>query len=178
VEFLLRKAVPEDTSVLTDLIDSSVRELQKQDYTAAQIDGAIGTVFGVDSQLIADGTYFVVETAERSIVGCGGWSYRKTLYGSDHHTRRQDALLDPATDAARIRAFFVHPDYARRGIGTRILDACEQAAIAAGFHRFELGATLTGVKLYQARAYVPGVSISVPLPNGELLPVVLMTKSV
>jgi GNAT superfamily N-acetyltransferase len=171
----LRLAVPEDIPVLRQLIDTSVRGLQTQDYTWAQIEGALKTVFGVDSQLIADGTYIVAET-ESMIVGCGGWSKRKTLYGSDHWTGREDSLLDPARDAAKIRAFFIHPDWARRGVGTLILKACEDAARAAGFMRYEMGATLTGAKLFGVKGYVAVKPISIPLLNGESLPVIHMEK--
>jgi GNAT superfamily N-acetyltransferase len=110
------------------------------------------------------------------IVGCGGWSKRKTLYGGDQWTGREAALLDPNHDAAKIRAFFVHPAWARRGIGSMILDACERAARAAGFTRFEMGATLTGVHLYRARGYVALENLEVPLENGEALPIVRMEK--
>lgn len=187
-------AVPADIPVLRELIEASVKELQTHDYTSAQIDGALQTVFGVDSQLIADGTYFVAEAkllASEStrqedaasaampasmIVGCGGWSKRKTLYGSDHWSGREDALLDPSRDAAKIRAFFIHPQWARRGIGSMILQACEDAARAAGFTRYEMGATLTGAKLFRARGYVAVKPISIPLVNGESLPVIHMEK--
>ena len=186
----LRLAVPEDVPVLRDLIDASVRGLQTQDYTPAQIEGALKTVFGVDSQLIADGTYIVAEAESSAlestggrnsetglmIVGCGGWSKRKTLYGSDHWTGREDALLDPLSDAAKIRAFFIHPDWARRGVGSAILKACEDAARSAGFTRYEMGATLTGAKLFGAKGYVAVKPISIPLVNGESLPVIHMEK--
>ena len=186
----LRLAVPQDVPVLRRLIDTSVRGLQTEDYTPAQIEGALQTVFGVDSQLIADGTYIVAEAeaeetenraaahAKRQavIVGCGGWSKRKTLYGSDHWTGREDALLDPQTDAAKIRAFFIHPGWARRGLGSLILQACEDAARAVGFRRYEMGATLTGAKLFGARGYVAVKPISIPLVNGETLRVIHMEK--
>jgi len=172
----LRLASPEDVPVLRQLIDASVRGLQTQDYSPAQIEGALKTVFGVDSQLIADGTYIVAE-AEAMIVGCGGWSKRKTLYGSDHWTGREDSLLDPASDAAKIRAFFIHPGWARRGVGTLILNACEDAARAAGFTRYEMGATLTGARLFGVKGYVAVKPISIPLVNGESLPVIHMEKS-
>ncbi|MGA7854690.1 MAG: GNAT family N-acetyltransferase [Candidatus Acidiferrales bacterium] len=178
----IRHAVRADIPALRALIEASVRELQAQDYTSAQIEGALDSVFGVDSQLIADQTYFVAEAevnpagSQPMAVGCGGWSKRKTLYGSDHWTAREDALLDPRHDAAKIRAFFIHPAWARRGIGTLILETCENAAKAAGFQRFEMGATLTGVKLFRARGYEPLENLKVPLPNGELLPVVRMSK--
>ena len=186
----LRLAVPEDVPILRELIEVSVRGLQAQDYSQAQIEGALQTVFGVDSQLIADGTYIVAE-AERNaiaraeaapepseliIVGCGGWSKRKTLYGSDHWTGREDALLDPLCDAAKIRAFFIHPDWARRGVGSMILQACEDAARSAGFARYEMGATLTGAKLFGAKGYAAVKPISIPLVNGETLPVIHMEK--
>ncbi len=176
--FSLRKAVDADTPVLKDLIDASVRGLQAEDYSPSQIESALATVYGVDSQLIADGTYFVVEAGEGEIVACGGWSKRKTLYGGDRWTAREDTLLDPQKDAAKIRAFFVHPAWVRRGIGTMLLDACEQAALAAGFHRFEMGATLSGVPLYKARGYEALENLGVPLANGESLPIVRMEKQV
>jgi GNAT superfamily N-acetyltransferase len=177
MKFFIRRAVDADVPVLQRLIDASVRGLQSRDYSPSQIESALATVYGVDSQLIADGTYFVVES-ENAIVACGGWSKRKTLYGGDHWTRREDSLLDPETDAAKIRAFFVHPDWVRRGIGTLLLDACERAAMEAGFRRFEMGATLSGVPLYQARGYVAVENLAVPLANGESLPIVHMEKKV
>lgn len=181
MKFTIRLAVAEDVPVLRGLIDASVRGLQAQDYTATQIEEALATVYGVDSQLIADGTYFVVETeaeAEVVIVGCGGWSRRKTLYGGDRWTGREDSLLDPRVDAAKIRAFFVHPEWVRRGIGSMVLDACELAARRAGFRRFEMGATLTGVPLYRARGYVEMERLGVPLGKGEALSIVRMEKRV
>ena len=176
MDVVIRTAAIDDVPALRDLIDRSVRELQAGDYSPEQIAGALGTVFGVDTRLIADGTYYVAE-CEGRIAGCGGWSMRRTLFGSDHAAVRQDDLLDPETDAAKIRAFFVHPDFARRGIGSRILQACEAAASQAGFTRFELGATLTGERLYRARGYTAVERIDVPLSNGENLPVILMAKS-
>ena len=174
--FLLRKATPADVPTLSVLIEASVRGLQAGDYTPSQIESALASVYGVDSQLIADGTYFVVETAPGLIVACGGWSKRKTLYGGDVWKGREDSLLDPAKDAAKVRAFFVHPDWVRRGIGTLLLDACEQAAFTDGFRRLEMGATLSGVPLYQARGYVAVRDLVVPLANGESLPIVHMEK--
>jgi GNAT superfamily N-acetyltransferase len=177
----IRPAVPADVPVLRQLIDASVRELQAQDYTSAQMEGALQTVFGVDSQLIADGTYLVAEAllaedARAVIAGCGGWSKRKTLYGGDKWTGREDSLLDPLHDAAKIRAFFIHPAWARRGVGTLILEACEVAARSAGFTRYEMGATLTGAKLFGVKGYVPVRRIEIPLVNGESLPVIHMEK--
>lgn len=189
-QFRLRLAVPEDVPVLRELIEVSVRSLQREDYTPAQIESALTTVFGVDSQLIADGTYIVAEAPHAvnaggkttdakstwTIVGCGGWSKRKTLYGGDRWTDREDALLDPQCDAAKIRAFFIHPDWARQGVGSKILQACEEAARAAGFSRYEMGATLTGAKLFGAKGYAPAKLISIPLNNGETLRVIHMEK--
>ena len=186
----LRLALPADIPVLQALIDASVRGLQAQDYNPAQIEGALKTVFGVDSQLIADGTYIVAEAnsdgnqrAEQNVVkvepvmvGCGGWSKRKTLYGGDRWTGREDELLDPLHDAAKIRAFFIHPAWARQGIGGMILEACESAARAAGFTRYEMGATLTGAKLFGVKGYAAVKPISIPLINGEVLPVLHMEK--
>lgn len=179
--FTLRQAVPSDIPTLRVLIDASVRGLQAEDYSPSQIKSALESVYGVDSQLIADRTYFVVEAVSEeggdpTIVACGGWSKRKTLYGGDVWKAREDSLLDPRKDAAKIRAFFVHPSWVRRGIGTMLLEACEQAAIAGGFHRFEMGATLSGVPLYRARGYVALEKLGVPLANGESLPIVRMEK--
>ena len=177
-DFSLRTAVPGDTPALEVLIDASVRGLQTTDYSPSQIESALASVYGVDSQLIADGTYFVVEanSADRKIVGCGGWSKHKTLYGGDVWKGREDSLLDPQKDAAKIRAFYVHPDWVRRGIGTMLLEACEKAATAAGFRRLEMGSTLSGVPLYSARGYVALENLQVPLANGEALPIVRMEK--
>lgn len=222
----MRLAVEEDTEVLSRLIDASVRGLQTADYSAAQIDNALKTVFGVDRQLIADGTYFVVEARVVSggegaseattkevrtregltpgrtgaqhaapiqeqveaqkgesaegfvIAGCGGWSRRKKLYGGDAWTEQRIEYLDPGVDAAKIRAFFIVPSFARKGVGTLILEACEAAAFAEGFRRFEMGATLTGVKLFGARGYVEMERIDLDIGGGESLPVVRMEKRV
>lgn len=182
--FAFRPAVAADIPVLRELIDASVRRLQSGDYTPQQIDSALRTVFGVDSQLIDDGTYLLVETnplesaRQPVIVACGGWSKRKTLYGGDRWSNRQDDLLDPGNDAAKIRAFFIHPAWARQGIGTLLLDACETAARAAGFTRFEMGATLTGAKLFQKRGYVAVERLEVRLERDITLPVIHMVKEV
>ena len=154
-----------------------MRVLQAGDYSPEQIEGALGTVFGVDTRLIEDATYFVAE-AGAMLAGCGGWSKRKTLFGSNNSPVREDSLLDPAVDAARIRAFFVHPDWARRGIGSLILDACEQDAVRNGFRRFELGATDAGERLYRVRGYVEFERIETPLSNGAIMPVVRMSKRI
>lgn len=175
--FRLRLAIEDDIPALHALIETSVRGLQAGDYTPAQIEGALGTVLGLDTQLIRDGTYFVAEAgAERRLVGCGGWSKRKTLFGADRGPGREPELLDPAADAAKVRAIFVHPDFARRGLGSLILAHVEAAAAAAGFLRYEMGSTLTGVPLYRLKGYVEVERIAVPLVNGEALPVVKMVK--
>jgi GNAT superfamily N-acetyltransferase len=179
VDVQIRKAIATDVPHLREIIEASVRGLQADDYSPAQIEGALQSVYGVDSQLIADGTYLVAEEvsgAEPLIVACGGWSKRKTLYGGDQYEAREGSLLDPSHDAAKIRAFFVHPEYARRGLGSVILKACEEAAAAAGFTRLEMGATLSGVAFYKAKGYVEVENQAVPLSNGETLPIVKMTK--
>jgi GNAT superfamily N-acetyltransferase len=186
-QFHVRIAVPADIPVLRDLIAASVRGLQAQDYSREQLEAALETVYGVDSQLIADGTYFAVEAMSEKqtstatnllTVGCGGWSKRRTLFGGDVWSGREDTLLDPQHDAAKIRAFFVHPEWARRGIGGIILDACESAAKAAGFTRLEMGATLTGVPFYRARSYEELDQIQVPLKDGLSLPIIRMAKNI
>ncbi|MGA7592062.1 MAG: GNAT family N-acetyltransferase, partial [Candidatus Sulfotelmatobacter sp.] len=170
-----------DVPRLEEIIEASVRGLQPGYYSPAQIEGALKSVYGVDNQLIADGTYLVAELAESQgkveIVACGGWSRRKTLYGGDQYACREDSLLDPAREAAKIRAFFVHPKWARRGIGGLILEACENAAREAGFTRTEMGATLSGVAFYQAKGYAEVENQEVPLENGQTLPIVRMAKN-
>jgi GNAT superfamily N-acetyltransferase len=178
----IRKATTDDIPRLREVIEASVRGLQAEDYTPAQIDGALKSVYGVDSQLIADGTYFAAEIelqqAKPTIVACGGWSKRKTLYGGDQFAAREDSLLYPARDAAKIRAFFVHPDWARRGIGGMILDACEKAALDAGFTRLEMGATLSGVPFYRSKGYEEIEKQEARLGNGEVLPIVRMGREI
>ncbi len=180
--FTLRIATEKDIPALHTLIEASVRGLQAGDYTPAQIEGALGTVLGLDPQLISDRTYFVAETLvqdakQRKLAGCGGWSKRKTLFGADHGPGRAPELLDPAADAAKVRAIFVHPDFARRGLGSLILATVEGAASEAGFRRYEMGSTLTGVPLYRLKGYVEVERIAVPLRNGESLSVVKMLKA-
>jgi len=139
------------------------------------MEAALGPVFGVDRQLIRDGTYFVVENMGQ-VLGCGGWSKRKTLYGSDRDRAGEDAELNPQLDPARIRAFFVHPDWARRGIGRSILFHCETAAMKAGFRHAELVATLTGELLYARFGYTVVERYEAPMIDGLSLPVVRMAK--
>src|SRR5215471_13922914 len=164
----LRKATLGDREFLRVLIDRSARELSQADYRVEQIEAALQGAFGVDSQLITDGTYFVVED-DTTIVGCGGWSYRRTLFGGDQRAQRDPGELDPRSEPAKIRAFFVAPAHARRGIGTLLLEKCESEAQRRGFSRVELMSTLPGVRLYAARGYsgteriqyevAPGVNI-------------------
>ena len=176
--FKLRLATPSDIPALHTLIEASVHGLQANDYTPSQIEGALGTVLGIDTQLIADQTYFIAESPEQNrLVACGGWSRRKTLFGADRGPGREPELLNPATDAAKVRAIFVHPDFARRGLGSLILARVEEAARAAGFGHFEMGSTLTGIPLYKLKGYVELELINVPLWNGEALPIVKMVKS-
>lgn len=188
MKIFLRLAEDRDVPKLIPLIESSVRELQAGEYSEAQRELALKAVYGVDTRLIADGTYFVAEAREDDesdnrmstpvIVACGGWSRRKTLFGGDQWAAREDDLLDPARDAAKIRAFFVHPQWARRGIGGMILEACEAAAMAAGFHKLEMGATLTGVPFYRAKGYAELERVEAPLRDGLTLPIVRMGKEV
>lgn len=178
MEIKIRQAKTEDIPVLRSLIFASVRGLSQGYYSNQQIESALVDMFGVDTQLIEDGTYYVAET-EDQLVGCGGWSKRKTLYGGDQaKVPEEDSLLDPETESAKIRAFFIHPEWARRGIGRRIIEICEQAAQDAGFTRFELGATLPGEPLYKACGYEVIEPFERPLPSGIVLPLLRMKKQV
>ena len=173
----LRLATLDDVPALNALIATSARGLSASWYSAEQIESAIRYVFGADTQLIADGTYFVAE-AESQLAGCGGWSRRRTLYGGDQMKSGEDALLDPAHEPARIRAFFVHPQAARRGIARDILQACMRAALDAGFRSMELVSTLPGVTLY-GKCGFEAVEHSAPvLPNGVVLPLVRMRRAI
>jgi GNAT superfamily N-acetyltransferase len=172
----LRRATLADLPALGPLIAASARELSRGDYTPEQVEGALRGAFGTDTQLIRDGSYFVIE-AEGRLAGCGGWSRRRTLFGSDARAGRDATELDPATDAAKIRAFFIHPDFARRGLGTLMLERCEQDAMAHGFTRFELMGTLPGVRLYAARGYQAGERIEWPLGEGLAIPFIPMSKN-
>ena len=177
MEMTLRVAVLEDVPALQQLIPHAARELSKGFYTPQQIESAIQYIFGVDTQLIADRTYYVAE-AGGQLVGCGGWSKRHTLFGGDQRKAAQDPLLDPTGDAARIRAFFTHPAWARQGIGQRIIQACEAAATAEGFTRLELVATLPGEPLYAAMGYAVTERMDIPMPDGITLPAAHMQKVV
>lgn len=172
-----RFAELEDKQTLQNLIALSARGLNSEHYTPEQVESILKYVYGVDTQLIRDHTYFVILDDDR-IIGCGGWSRRKTLYGGDQlKADSPDNLLDPATEAARIRAFFVHPDWARQGVGSQIMQLCEDAAREAGFHSMELMATLTGGKLYERFRFAVAEESDVTLPDGNMMKVRRMTKS-
>jgi len=171
----LRKATLADVEQLDALIARSARGLSMDDYRPAQIEGALRGAFGVDSQLLADGTYFVVEE-NGHCVGCGGWSYRSTLFGGDARAGRDASVLDKS-QPAKIRAFFVDPAHARRGIGTMLLEHCENQARAHGYASVELMATLPGVKLYAARGYVGASEVTFDVGGGEVIEFIPMRKS-
>jgi len=171
----LRLAREADVPAFEELIPLSVRALQAPYYSTAQMDAALGPVFGVDRQLIRDGTYFVAER-DGALIGCGGWSRRRSLYGGDGGRENEDGLLDPRLDAARVRAFFIHPSWARRGIGRSIMIACEQAMIEAGFRTVEIVATLAGEPLYASLGCAVVERYEIALAGGLGLPVVRMTK--
>ena len=175
---MLRLATMADVPTLERLIETSVRRLSVGYYSAAQVDHALRLVFGPDTQLIADGTYYVIDEPNSGLVASGGWSRRRTLFGGDQHKASgPDPLLDPLREAARLRAMFVHPDFARRGLGRRIFDACRHAALAAGFSECELAATLPGVPLYTALGFAATEEFSVPRAEGLALPIVRMRRA-
>ena len=173
--FTVRQATLDDKLILESLIAEPARGLSRQDHTDEQIEAALGNAFGVDTQLIHDGTFFVVE-AEGEMVACGGWRKRKTLFGADTRADRQPELLDPERDAAKIRAFFVRPSWARRGIGRLLLDRCETEARAAGYRNAELMATLPGRRLYKAMGYEGDEPIQYDLGKGVIIEFVPMKK--
>ena len=172
----LRLATRDDLPALRDLIPRSVRSLSREHYTDEQIESGLRHVFGPDTLLIDDGTYFVVD-ADAGLAAAGGWSKRDTLFGGDQAQRAEDRMLDSATEPARIRAFYVHPDWARRGLGKRIVEACVDAAKAAGFRRMELAATLPGIALYRACGFEEHEAFVAPTPDGVGLPVVRMARN-
>lgn len=173
----IRVATEEDLPAIRELIPHSVRRLSVGFYTPREIESSIRYVFGPDTQLIADGTYFVAERGG-ALAGCGGWSARRTLYGGDQAKDADDPRLDPATEPARIRAFFVHPDHARRGVATAIYDACVAAARAAGFGSLELMATLPGEPLYRTFGFVPVEQVESVLPDGVPIRFVRMSRDI
>ena len=173
----VRVATEGDLPAIRALIPLSVRGLSGGYYTPEQVESAIRYVFGPDTQLIADGTYFVAERGG-ALAGCGGWSMRRTLYGGDQAKEVEDPRLDPDTEAARIRAFFVHPEHARRGIGSRIMDACVDAARAAGFRSLELASTLPGEPLYRAFGFEAVEQIHSTLPDGVRVRFIRMARPI
>lgn len=175
MDYIIRKASLDDREAIELLIAESARGLSREDYSARQIESAIRTVFGVDTDLVVDGTYFVAD-ASGTLVGCGGWSKRRTLFGGDRFADRDSGELDPSSEAAKIRAFFVHPAYARQGIGRAILSLCESEAKAHGFRSIELMATLPGLKLYRACGYEGGERVEYETGDGATIEFVPMRK--
>ena len=175
MQYSIQLATEKNAGDITRLIQLSARQLGRSDYSSAQIEAALNSAWGLDSQLIADKTYFQV-MAGRTLVGCGGWSFRRTLFGSDSRGDRDSSPLDPAKDAAKIRAFFIHPDHARQGLGTRLLIHCEQQAWDSGFTRLELGATLPGVRLYSTLGYLAGEAYDFPTGPDTVLAIIPMSK--
>src|SRR5882672_5041329 len=175
MDYVIRKATLADRAAIAQLVNNSARSLSRADYSDAQIEGAIATVFGVDSNLIIDGTYFVADSAG-ALIGCGGWSKRKTLFGGDQYATRDAGQLDPKTEPAKIRAFFIHPQHARKGIARTILEACESEAKACGFQALELMSTLPGIKLYRACGYEGAERVELEVGEGLTLGLVPMRK--
>ncbi len=175
MDYIIRKATLSDRAAITQLIQDSARSLSREDYSEEQIEGAIATVFGVDTNLIIDGTYFVAER-NGELIGCGGWSRRKTLFGGDQYTTRDATYLDPRTEPAKIRAFFIHPEHARKGIARAILAACESEARSCGFQSLELMSTLPGIKLYRACGYEGENRFELEVGDGVTIGLVPMKK--
>jgi GNAT superfamily N-acetyltransferase len=173
-DLTLRLALEDDLPALRELMGAAIRDLQAPFLSPEQL-AASFSIMGLDTQLVADRTYFVVEAGER-IAGCGGWSRRATLFGGDHSRGRDAALLDPAKDAARVRAMYTHPDFTRRGVGRMVLDACEAAAAAEGFASCELAATLAGEPLYKACGFRQIERFEADTPQGVAVPLVRMGK--
>ncbi len=170
-----RRARLDEVDALNTLIHLSAAALSGDFYTPAEIEAANQFVFGVDTTLVTDGTYYVGEVGGQR-VACGGWSRRGALYGGDQRRMEEAPILDPATEAARIRAFFVHPAWARQRIGTRLLEVCYAAAWAEGYRRLELMATLPGVPLYRAHGFVPVEPVEDTMPNGVVIRFVRMRR--
>ena len=175
MDYEVRQATLDDREAITRLIADSARHLSREHYDDVQIEAAIASVFGVDSTLIEDGTYFVAEQ-DGTLIGCGGWSKRKTLHGGDQFSDRDTAMIDPANEPSRIRAFFVHPEHARKGVARAILSVCEREAKAHGFRALELLSTLPGLKFYEANGYSPIGNFDLELANGVKIPFVPMRK--
>lgn len=172
--FTHRLAAPGDMPALQQLMTAAIRELLPQFLTPEKVEASFA-VMGVDSQLIEDGTYFILEE-DGAMAGCGGWSRRATLFGHNHTAGRDSRLLDPTSEPARVRAMYTAPPFVRRGVGRRILELCEAAARAEGFSRTELGATRGGEPLYRACGYIEIERLEVPTPNGVTVPITRMGK--
>jgi GNAT superfamily N-acetyltransferase len=172
---IIRKATMEERDAMWQLIAESARHLSRAHYDDQQIETAIATVFGVDTSLIEDGTYFVVEV-DSELAGCGGWSKRKTLYGGDQYTSRDPGYLDPTSEPAKIRAFFIHPNHARKGIARALLNHCEAEARAEGFRALELASTLPGVEFYKSCGFKETGNFDLQLTEDVKLPLVPMRK--
>jgi len=172
--FTSRLALPQDMPALKRLMTAAIRELLPQFLTPEKVEASFA-VMGVDSQLIEDGTYFILEE-DGVMAGCGGWSRRATLFGHNHTAGRDSRLLDPKSEPARVRAMYTAPGFVRRGVGRQILQLCEAAARAEGFSRAELGATMGGEPLYRACGYVEIERLDVPTPNGVTVPITRMGK--
>jgi len=172
---IIRKATMEERDAMWQLIAESARHLSRAHYDDQQIEAAIATVFGVDTSLIEDGTYFVVEVSGE-LAGCGGWSKRKTLYGGDQYTSRDVGYLDPASEPAKIRAFFIHPNHARKGIARALLNHCETAARAEGFRALELMSTLPGLEFYKSCGFTKTGELDLQLTEDVKLQLVPMRK--
>jgi GNAT superfamily N-acetyltransferase len=175
MDYIIRKATLADRAAIEQLIIESARALSRKDYSDEQIEAAIESVFGVDTSLILDGTYFVADSSG-ALVGCGGWSKRKTLFGGDRFAVRDSGELDPQTEPAKIRAFFIHPKCARQGIGRALLSRCETEARACGFRSLELMSTLPGIKLYRACGYEGQERVEYETGGGVTIQFVPMRK--
>ena len=171
----VRKATLDDRDAITQLIAESARQLSRNEYSDQQIEAAIASIFGVDTDLIHDGTYFVT-IKDGMLIGCGGWSRRKKLYGGDAFSAQDAGYLDPEQDAARIRSFFVHPQHARKGVARAMLTVCEREALDHGFHALELMATLPGIKFYEASGFERKGFFDLELPDGVKIDFVPMRK--
>ena len=171
----IRLATGDDVTALVPLMEAAIEQLQRGFLDDDQIESS-KAIMGIDRQLIDDGTYFVVEI-DGTVAGCGGWSRRATLYGGDHSGGRDAALLDPTTDPARIRAMYTHPDFARRGVGRLVLEACEAAAAAEGFATLELMATRSGRPLYETHGFQPVEAVE-DASGGAPIPLTRMRKPV
>jgi len=172
---IIRQATMDDREPIKQLIAESARILSRAHYNDVQIEAAIASVFGVDTTLIEDGTYFVAELSG-TLAGCGGWSRRKTLFGGDQYSSRDTAYIDPAKDFAKIRAFFIHPDHARKGVARTLLARCEDEARAHGFHGLELLSTLPGVEFYKSCGFSERGTLDLELTGGVKLEFVPMQK--